>query len=156
MLLGEIGDKVCLCDWASERRRDSIDRRLCRRPNARYKEKASPVIASLVGELEEYFVGTRRDFDLEVRFTGTEFQCRVWRELMRIPYGATISYGELARRVGNPKGVRAVAMANAVNPISILVPCHRVIGSDGTLTGYGGGLEAKRILLNLERQDSLF
>ena len=103
-----------------------------------------------VYELEEYFAGHRKIFDIPVVFTGSEFQCTVWEELMKIPYGRTISYGELARRIHNPKAVRAVASANATNPISILVPCHRVIGSNHKLTGYGGGLDAKKGLLELE------
>jgi methylated-DNA-[protein]-cysteine S-methyltransferase len=98
-------------------------------------------------QLEEYFGGKRRDFDLPMRLAGTEFQRRVWQHLTDIRYGQTMSYGELARRVGNPKASRAVGLANGRNPIPILVPCHRVIGADGSLTGYGGGLERKRWLL---------
>ena len=101
-------------------------------------------------ELEEYFAGERREFTPALEPAGTPFQQRVWRALREIPYGATISYGELARRIGQPRAVRAVGLANGRNPISIIVPCHRVIGADGTLTGYGGGLERKRFLLALE------
>lgn len=101
-------------------------------------------------ELEEYFVGARREFSLALEPAGTPFQTSVWQALRAIPYGTTISYGELARRVGNPRAVRAVGLANGRNPISIIVPCHRVIGANGTLTGYGGGLERKRFLLALE------
>ena len=106
--------------------------------------------AAVVAQLREYFAGARREFDVALAPAGTPFQRRVWEELTRIPYGATISYRELARRVGNPAATRAVARANATNPIAIVVPCHRVIGSDGTLTGYGGGLHRKRFLLALE------
>jgi methylated-DNA-[protein]-cysteine S-methyltransferase len=98
-------------------------------------------------QLDEYFIGRRREFDLPLRLEGTGFQQRVWQVLTEIPYGATWSYGELARRIGNPNASRAVGLANGRNPISILVPCHRVIGADGSLTGYGGGLERKRWLL---------
>lgn len=101
-------------------------------------------------QLEAYFAGELRTFDLPLAAAGTEFQKRVWRELCTIPYGQTINYGELARRVGNPKASRAVGLANGRNPISIVVPCHRVIGADGTLTGYGGGLPRKRWLLQHE------
>jgi methylated-DNA-[protein]-cysteine S-methyltransferase len=104
----------------------------------------------VVTQLEEYFSGQRRDFDLELAPQGTEFQLRVWNELTRIPYGTTISYGELARRLGNPDASRAVGTANGANPIPIVVPCHRVIGADGSLTGFGGGLKAKAALLELE------
>lgn len=100
-----------------------------------------------IQQLEEYFAGSRRAFDLPLRVHGTEFQQRVWRALTEIPYGTTWSYGELARRIGNPNASRAVGLANGRNPISILVPCHRVIGADGSLTGYGGGLPRKQWLL---------
>lgn len=100
-----------------------------------------------VRQLEEYFAGRRREFDLPLRLEGTAFQQRVWQVLMEIPYGVTWSYGELARRIDNPNASRAVGLANGRNPISILVPCHRVIGADGSLTGYGGGVERKRWLL---------
>lgn len=107
---------------------------------------ANPLPAA-ARQLEEYFAGKRRAFDLPLHLDGSEFQKRVWRALLEIGYGETWSYGELARRVGNPKASRAVGLANGRNPISILVPCHRVIGADGTLTGYGGGLDRKRWLL---------
>ena len=153
MILGSICDKVCICDWALEKRRGTIDRRICRLLNAEYENGYSPTIEKMIEELDEYFEGKRKEFDLPIQFAGSEFQCRVWAELMKIPYGMTISYAELARRIGNPKAVRAVASANATNPISIFVPCHRVIGSNNTLTGYGGGLDAKRALLTLENLD---
>jgi methylated-DNA-[protein]-cysteine S-methyltransferase len=102
-------------------------------------------------ELEEYFAGRRREFDVPVAPAGTAFQRRVWEELQRISYGRTISYAELAARIGRPTAIRAAGAANGANPISILIPCHRVIGSSGSLTGYSGGLEAKRLLLELER-----
>lgn len=150
MIVGSCGDKLCICDWAVERRRDTIDRRIRRHLNAEYQEGTSYVIERAVEELDQYFAGQRTTFDIPVVFTGSEFQCTVWEELMKIPYGTTISYAELARRIGNPKAVRAVASANAANPISIFVPCHRVIGSNRKLTGYGGGLDAKKGLLQLE------
>ena len=104
-------------------------------------------LASTLTQLKEYFAGTRRSFDLPLRLQGTEFQQRVWQELTQIPYGETWSYGQLAKRIGKPSASRAVGLANGRNPISILVPCHRVIGADGSLTGYGGGLERKQWLL---------
>lgn len=102
-------------------------------------------------QLEEYFAGEREEFSLALEADGTDFQQRVWESLRRIPFGETASYGDIARRIGNPRAVRAVGLANGRNPISIIVPCHRVIGADGTLTGYGGGLERKRFLLALEK-----
>ena len=98
-------------------------------------------------QLTEYFAGSRRSFNLPLQLQGTDFQKRVWSQLTEIPYGETLSYGELAKRIDNPNASRAVGLANGRNPISILVPCHRVIGADGSLTGYGGGVERKRWLL---------
>lgn len=105
-------------------------------------------------QLEEYFAGTRKDFDLPVVLNGTEFQLNVLQALQKIPYGETVSYGEIARRIGRPKAVRAVGAANGRNPIPIVVPCHRVIGSSGDLTGFGGGLDTKEALLRLEAENS--
>ena len=104
-------------------------------------------LSATVRQLTEYFDGTRREFDLPLRLQGTVFQQRVWRQLTEIPYGQTWSYGQLATRIDKPSASRAVGLANGRNPISILVPCHRVIGADGSLTGYGGGIERKRWLL---------
>jgi methylated-DNA-[protein]-cysteine S-methyltransferase len=101
-------------------------------------------------QLAEYFAGARRTFDLALALDGTPFQLLVWEQLRAIPYGETISYGELARRLGKPDAARAVGLANGRNPISVIVPCHRVIGADGSLTGFGGGIERKRRLLALE------
>ena len=103
-------------------------------------------------QLDEYFAGARREFTLPLHPRGSAFQQRVWAELREIPYGETTSYGELAAAIGAPGSARAVGLANGQNPISIIVPCHRVIGADGSLTGYGGGLPAKRFLLGLEAQ----
>ena len=102
-------------------------------------------------ELDEYFAGRLKKFTTRLAFNGTPFQNSVWKELTRIPYGETISYLDLANRIKNPKAVRAVGMANGANPIAIIVPCHRVIGSNGSLTGFGGGLPTKRALLELEK-----
>jgi methylated-DNA-[protein]-cysteine S-methyltransferase len=109
-----------------------------------------------IGELRAYFAGELQEFETPVVLEGTEFQVRVWQELRKIPYGETISYGELARRIGNAQAMRAVGLANGANPVPIFVPCHRVIGSNGKLTGFGGGLANKKKLLELEsRQGSL-
>jgi methylated-DNA-[protein]-cysteine S-methyltransferase len=105
----------------------------------------------VTGQLDAYFAGTRTSFDVPMRLEGTEFQRRVWAQLCEIPYGETISYGELARRVGNPNAARAVGLANGRNPVAVIVPCHRVIAADGSLGGYGGGTQRKTHLLDLER-----
>ncbi len=110
---------------------------------------APPVLKETATQLEEYFAGERTEFDVPMELDGTEFQRQVWAELSRIPYAETISYGELARRVGRPKGPRAVGQANGRNPIPIIVPCHRVLASNG-IGGYGGGLPMKRALLAVE------
>jgi methylated-DNA-[protein]-cysteine S-methyltransferase len=111
------------------------------------EDAAAEPLAATRRQLSEYFAGSRRTFELPLRLEGTAFQQRVWRELTEIPYGETWSYGQLATRIGKPSASRAVGLANGRNPISILVPCHRVIGADGSLTGYGGGLERKQWLL---------
>ena len=155
MMLGSFDGRLCLCDWIDGRRRASVDQRLQRILNANYVEGSSDFIEKAKYQLDEYFLNKRREFDIPLLFVGTDFQKKVWNELLKIPYGIIISYGELAKRVGMPKSVRAVANANAVNAISIITPCHRVIGSNGSLTGYGGGLERKRYLLNLEKKHYL-
>jgi methylated-DNA-[protein]-cysteine S-methyltransferase len=112
--------------------------------------EAPDAFASVTNQLEEYFAGERTAFEIEIELQGTPFQRTVWAALREIPYGETIDYGELARRVGNPAAARAVGLANGRNPVAVIVPCHRVIGADGTLTGFGGGLLNKRLLLDLE------
>ncbi|WP_454791284.1 methylated-DNA--[protein]-cysteine S-methyltransferase [Mycolicibacterium lutetiense] len=107
--------------------------------------------ADAVDQLSGYFAGDRTEFDLELDMVGTQFQRRVWEALQTIPYGETCSYGEIARQIGSPAASRAVGLANGHNPIGIIVPCHRVIGANGSLTGYGGGLDRKRALLELEK-----
>jgi methylated-DNA-[protein]-cysteine S-methyltransferase len=113
-------------------------------------ESVSPLLARAVAQLDEYFAGKRRKFDLPLAPAGTEFQLACWQALADIPYGETRSYGEQARHIGRPDRARAVGAANGANPIAIILPCHRVIGADGSLTGFGGGLETKRRLLDLE------
>lgn len=151
LLLGSFDDKLCLCDWQVEKHRDHVDRRLKRVLNAEFEDGTSDVIEEAVTQLDEFFAKKRQAFSIPLLFVGTDFQKTVWRELLTIPYGETISYGDMARRIGMPKAVRAVANANGANAISIFAPCHRVIGSDGSLTGYGGGLAAKKMLLELEK-----
>jgi len=110
----------------------------------------NPILVRAVRQLQEYFAGTRNRFELELDFVGTDFQKKVWQALLTIPFGETRSYSQIARQIGNPGAVRAVGAANGKNPISIVAPCHRVIGASGKLTGFAGGLEAKERLLTLE------
>ena len=117
-------------------------------------QRSDEAFAAVRAQLSEYFAGERTRFEVALDMAGTPFQRRVWAELEAIPYGETISYGELARRVGQPSAARAVGLANGRNPVAVIVPCHRVIGADGSLTGYGGGMERKEILLGLERGEA--
>jgi methylated-DNA-[protein]-cysteine S-methyltransferase len=112
-------------------------------------------LAAARAQLEEYFAGERTEFDLDLDLAGTPFERLVWEEVRAIPYGATATYAEIARRVGRADACRAVGHANACNPIAVIVPCHRVVGSDGSLTGYAGGIPMKRALLDLERRSSI-
>ena len=166
MLLGSLGNRLCLCDWTHELHPGRVANRLRRILKAESEDcgqisgdtpgqSAFPeILLRTVRELDEYFRGERKEFDIPLLLAGSEFQKRVWQQLRHIPYGQTVSYGELAAAIGAPKSVRAVANANGANAISIILPCHRVIGSDGSLTGYGGGIDTKRYLLELESNKS--
>jgi methylated-DNA-[protein]-cysteine S-methyltransferase len=120
-----------------------------KRPESNWRKDVAP-FKETIRQLRAYFAGELREFDLRLSLIGTDFQLRVWQMLQTIPYGETTSYGQLARRLGNPNASRAVGLANGSNPIPIVVPCHRVIGSSGSLVGYGGGLSNKKALLALE------
>ena len=141
--------ELLLVEEAGRLREISFQDARPRRPEADWREDAA-ALAPVIAQLDEYFAGRRRTFELELDPHGTEFQRHVWAELRRIPWGETISYGELARRIGRPSASRAVGAANGRNPIPIVIPCHRVIGANGDLTGFGGGLPIKRKLLALE------
>ena len=124
----------------------------CNFQNKKKQSKEIPrILERALKQLDEYFKGERRKFDLDLSPSGTEFQEEVWKQLIEIPFGSTISYRELAVKIGNKRAVRAVGNANGKNPISIIIPCHRVIGSDGKLVGYGGGIEKKKWLLDFEQ-----
>lgn len=116
-----------------------------------FVEQNDEVLEKTRKQLDEYLNGNRKEFDIPLLMVGTDFQRRVWKALMRVPYGATSTYGQIAEAIGSPRAVRAVGNANKANPVSIIVPCHRVIGSDGELVGYGGGLSLKKWLLRLEQ-----
>lgn len=130
--------------------RDSIDERIQSGLQAVYEEGESEIVEETKVQLSQYFNGERHEFDLPIILVGSEFQKLVWNELLRIPFGETESYAGLSKKLGNIEAIRAVASANGANAISIIVPCHRILGSDGSLTGYAGGLETKRKLLLLE------
>jgi methylated-DNA-[protein]-cysteine S-methyltransferase len=143
LLLAGSNDGLRLVSFGGGKRQKGVD------PEWRQDDST---FVEVVRQLQSYFAGERKIFDLPLALQGTEFQKRVWTALRKIPYGETVSYKELAGTVGSPKAVRAVGAANGANPIPIIIPCHRVIGNDGSLTGFGGGLPLKRKLLQLESQ----
>lgn len=151
LVLGSFGNRLCLCDWQTEKHREHVNNRLRRLLDAEFSDGTSAIIDRAISQLDEYFDGKRQNFDIPLLFVGTDFQKKVWDALLTIPFGKTVSYREIADMIGKPKAVRAVANANGANSISIFAPCHRVIGSDHTLTGYGGGLPTKEYLLKLEK-----
>lgn len=150
LVLGESGGELCLCDWKYRKMRDQIDNRIQTVLQAEFKLEETELLNETKAQLNEYFAKERTTFDIPLLFVGSDFQKSVWEKLITIPYGKTVSYLELSRILGDEKAIRAVATANGANAISIIVPCHRVIGSDGSLTGYAGGLNAKQKLLQLE------
>ena len=146
-----LGALLLASDEQGLREINFMDGRHPARPKPEWQEQAA-ALKETIRQLRAYFAGELRDFDLPLAPQGTEFQQNVWAELCKIPYGETISYGELARRIGNPNASRAVGLANGSNPIPVIIPCHRVIGANGKLTGYGGGLPIKEKLLALEKR----
>ncbi|MFN8255385.1 MAG: methylated-DNA--[protein]-cysteine S-methyltransferase [Bacteroidales bacterium] len=150
LLLGSYNKMLCLCDWKYRKMRDSVDNRIKKNLKSDYKEGNSDITEETIRQLNEYFSGTRKSFNLPLLLSGSEFQEKVWNELIKIPYGKAMSYLDLTKKTGDEKAIRAVASANGANAISIIVPCHRIIGTDGSLVGYAGGLNTKKKLLQLE------
>ena len=150
LILGSSDGKLCLADWRYRRMRTTVDKRLQKALTAIYIEEKTGLIEQTITQLTEYFDGMRKSFDIPVLLVGTDFQKSVWETLITIPFGKTESYLGLSRKLGDEKAIRAVASANGANAISIIVPCHRIIGSNGDLVGYAGGLPAKKKLLTLE------
>lgn len=150
LIIGSFEDQLCLCDWRYRKMRSSIDQRIQNGLQSGYVEEESDIIDRTRKQLAEYFSGERTLFDLPFLMVGSEFQKKVWKLLLDIPFGKTQSYAGLSKKLGDIKAIRAVASANGANAISIIVPCHRILGSDGSLTGYAGGLATKRKLLKLE------
>ena len=150
LILGSHNKQLCLCDWRYRKKRDSIDSRLKNGLIAEFVERDDWLLMETRRQLEEYFNHKRKIFDIPLLMVGSTFQKKVWNQLLKIPFGTTSSYLQLAQNLSNKNAVRAVANANAANAISIIIPCHRVIGSNGNLTGYAGGLRAKADLLSLE------
>ncbi len=150
LIIGEFEEQICLCDWRYRKMRDSIDKRIQSGLNTDYVEEKSELIDKCIIQIEEYLDAKRKEFDIPLKMLGSDFQQSVWNELIQIPYGTTESYLGLSKKLQNEKAIRAVASANGANAIAIIIPCHRIIGSDGKLIGYAGGLPAKKKLLELE------
>lgn len=150
LTLGAYRGELCLADWRYRSMREKIDARIKAELQADFAEGSDPLLENTARQLDEYFEGTRKSFDLPLRLCGSEFQKKVWGQLQKVPFGETETYLGLSREMGDEKAIRAVASANGANAISIIVPCHRVVGSDGSLTGYAGGISAKRKLLQHE------
>ncbi len=150
LILGSYENTLCLADWRYRKMRTAIDKRIQTALNAKYFEGASEIMDETKTQLNQYFNGERKEFDISLIMAGSEFQKSVWKALQQIPHGQTASYLSLAKALNNEKAVRAVASANGANAISILIPCHRIIGNNGSLVGYAGGLNAKKKLLMLE------
>lgn len=151
LVLGSFKDRLCLCDWRYRKKRAAVDNRLAKALGADFRTKDTEVLAKTRQQLEEYLTYKRKTFDILLMMVGTDFQKKVWQALTRIPFGSTISYQHLAESIGSKEAIRAVAGANGANAISIIIPCHRVIGKNGQLVGYAGGLRAKAALLRLEQ-----
>lgn len=144
---------VCLLEFDNRKNLDKQLEGIKKSFDSELTESSNPHLIQLEKELNEYFEGQLKEFTVSLDMIGTDFQKQVWNELLKIPYGKTVSYQQQANSLGNPKSVRAVANANGMNKIAIVIPCHRVIGTNGTLTGYAGGLDKKRWLLSLEKEE---
>ncbi len=151
MILGAFDGKLCLLDFRYRRMRKTVDNRIKNGLKAEFVEHGDMVLQKAKQQLDEYLCGDRKAFDIPLLMVGTDFQKSVWNALMKVPYGTTSTYLRLAKGINNEKAVRAVANANGANSIGIIIPCHRIIGSDGELVGYGGGLPVKKRLLKLEK-----
>ena len=154
MIAGATDEGVCLLEFSDRRMLSTEYKDLTKLLNTTFEEGDNKHLCDLRNQLKEYFEGKRKEFSVPLVTPGTEFQISVWKELLKIPYGTTRSYQEQSVALGKPDSVRAVANANGMNRISVIIPCHRVIGSDGHLTGYGGGLKRKKWLLDHEKKYS--
>ena len=150
-ILGSFDHKLCLLDFKYRRMRTTVDNRLKKGFDAEFVERDDAILQETRKQLDEYFNMERKAFDIPIITVGTDFQKSVWEALMNVPYGTTSTYLQLAKNIGNEKAVRAVASANGANAIGIIIPCHRIVGTNGELVGYGGGLPLKKRLLKLEQ-----
>ena len=150
-ILGSYDGKLCIVDFRYRKMRKTVDNRIKNGLNAEFIERDDEILQKTRVQLDEYFNMQRKEFDMPILMVGTDFQKSVWEALLKVPYGTTSTYLQLAKKIGNEKAVRAVANANGANAIGIIVPCHRIIGTNGELTGYAGGLPLKKRLLELEQ-----
>ena len=151
LILGSFEGKLCLLDFRYRKMRKTVDERIKKGLNAKFVENNTEIIERIQTELVEYFHGNRKEFDVPLQMVGMEFQKSVWEALLRVPFGTTSTYLQLAKNIKNKKAVRAVSAANGANSMAIIIPCHRIIGSNGELVGYAGGLPIKNRLLKLEQ-----
>ncbi len=156
LILGSFEGKLCLLDFNYRKMRNAVDNRIKKGLNADFIEEDSEIIEKTRTELDEYFKENRIEFDVPIQMVGTDFQKSVWNALLKVAYGTTSTYLQLAKDINNGKAVRAVAGANGANAIAIIIPCHRIIGSSGELVGYAGGLPTKKRLLTLEKKQEFY
>ena len=155
LILGSFDEKLCLLDFRYRKMRTTVDNRIKKGLNAEFLEQDDKTLKITRVQLDEYLNGDRKKFDISILMVGTDFQKSVWNALIKVSYGFTSTYLQLAKNINHEKAVRAVASANGANSIGLIVPCHRIIGSDGELVGYGGGIAVKKRLLKLERNITL-
>lgn len=155
LILGSFDGSLCLLDFRYRKMRTTVDNRIKNGLKAEFVEQNDEVLKKAKEQIDEYLNGNRREFDIPLLMVGTDFQKSVWNALMKVPYGSISTYLQLAKNINNEKAVRAVASANGANSIGLIIPCHRIIGSDGELVGYGGGLPVKKRLLKLEKNNTV-
>ncbi|PIE85094.1 cysteine methyltransferase [Candidatus Gracilibacteria bacterium] len=153
LIIGSFEGKICLLDFAFRKMRNTVDLRIKKGLNAEFIEKEDKVIREVKKQIDEYLEGKRKSFNIPILTVGTPFQKQVWEALLELKYGETASYLDLAKKINNPKAVRAVASANGANAIALIIPCHRIIEKSGSIGGYGGGVAVKKRLLMLEREN---
>ncbi len=154
LILGSFRSKLCILDFRYRKMRNTVDKRIRNGLSAEFIEKDDDILKETRKQIDEYLEGRRKKFEIPISMVGTDFQRQVWKELINIKYGETASYLDLAKRIRNEKAVRAVASANGANAIGLIIPCHRIIESNGGLGGYGGGLPVKKRLLKIESENT--
>ena len=155
LILGSFENKLCLLDFRYRRMRSAVDNRITKQLNTKYLDKNNKILNETKKQIDEYLTGKRLKFEVPIHLVGSDFQKQVWNELLKVKYGETATYLDISKKIDNPKAVRAAASANGANAIALIVPCHRIIESNGGLGGYGGGLPIKKRLLNIEIKNTI-